>query len=123
VVVTLEYRIREEDVIEFLAAMSERRRIRRRDGAQSWGLLRDLGDPEIWIERYKAPTWLDLIRYNSRLTREDADIPNRLRALHRGPDGPVVRRMLERQTGSLPTGHPSAPHDLAESTIDSSPST
>ena len=120
VVVTLEYRIREEDVFEFLAAMAERRRIRRRDGAHSWTLLRDLGDPEIWIERYKTPTWLDLIRHNSRLTREDANIPERLRTLHRGPDGPTVRRMVERQTGSLPVGHASAPHDLAEPMTDPS---
>src|SRR5690606_21689439 len=43
VVVTIEYRIREPDVVEFLRAMAERRRIRRRDGARRWTLLRDLG--------------------------------------------------------------------------------
>src|SRR5699024_9234658 len=36
VVVTVEYIIREEDVLEFLGAMAERRRIRRRDGARNW---------------------------------------------------------------------------------------
>jgi MFS family permease len=113
VVITIEYIIREEDILEFLAAMAERRRIRRRDGALNWMLLRDLGDPEIWIERYNTPTWLDYIRHNSRITREDATIPERLRALHRGPAPPVVRRMIERQTGSLPGARDSAPHDLA----------
>ncbi len=120
VVVIIEYRIRESDMIEFLAAMADRRRIRRRDGAQSWTLLRDLGDPEVWIERYKTPTWLDLLRHNSRLTREDANIPERLRALHCGPEPPVVRRMIERQTGSLPVGHASSSHDLAEPMTDPS---
>ena len=42
VVITIEYLIRQEDQIEFLAVMSERRRIRRRDGARHWTLLRDL---------------------------------------------------------------------------------
>jgi MFS family permease len=96
VVITIEYRIREQDQVKFLAAMSERRRIRRRDGAHNWRLLRDLSDPELWIERYETPTWLDYVRLNNRMTRNDAVIPESLRALHRGPEPPRVRRMLER---------------------------
>ena len=105
VVVTIEYIIDEEDILEFLAAMAERRRIRRRDGARNWTLLRDLADPRIWIERYHTPTWLDYIRHNNRLTQHDAVVPTQLRALHRGESPPVVRRMLERQPGALPSGH------------------
>ncbi|MET0661427.1 MAG: MFS transporter [Steroidobacteraceae bacterium] len=123
VVVTIEYTIDEEDILEFLAAMAERRRIRRRDGALSWTLLRDLSDPRVWIERYHTPTWLDYIRHNSRLTQEDAVIPERLRALHRGPNHPVVRRMIERQTGALPAGHVTASHDFAEPLTDPTRST
>jgi MFS family permease len=96
VVITIEYRIREEDQLRFLAAMSERRRIRRRDGALNWRLLRDLSEPELWVERYETPTWLDYLRLNNRMTRNDAVVPESLRALHRGPDGPSVRRMIER---------------------------
>jgi hypothetical protein len=109
VVITIEYRIREEDVLEFLTIMAERQRIRRRDGARNWSLLRDLGDPEIWIEHYKTPTWLDYIRHNSRMTQDDASVFKRLRALHCGPGAPIVRRLLERQTDSLPLGHTAAP--------------
>lgn len=105
VVVTIEYVIEEEDILQFLAAMADRRRVRRRDGARNWLLLRDLADPRIWIERYQTPTWLDYIRHNSRLTQDDAFIPERLRSLHRGPGAPVVRRMIERQTGSVPASH------------------
>jgi len=118
VVITVEYVIAEEDILEFLGAMAERRRIRRRDGALNWSLLRDLGDPQLWIERYQTPTWLDYIRHNSRLTQEDAVIPERLRALHRGPEGPRVRRMIERQTGSLPAAPAGGSHDLAEPLTD-----
>jgi hypothetical protein len=120
VVVTIEYLIREEDILEFLAAMSERRRIRRRDGARNWMLLRDLSNPELWIERYTTPTWLDYVRHNNRITQHDAVVPQKLRALHRGPTPPVVRRMIERQTGSLPGASESAAHDLAEPITDPS---
>jgi hypothetical protein len=116
--VTIEYRIAEADVLEFLRAMAERRRIRRRDGARNWMLLRDLHDPELWIERYNVPTWMDYIRHNSRLTQEDADIPARLRTLHRGPNEPIVRRMIERQTDVLPIANDSTAHDLAEPLTD-----
>jgi hypothetical protein len=107
--VTIEYIIDEADVLEFQAAMVERRRIRRRDGARNWTLLRDLSDPRIWIERYHTPTWLDYIRINNRLTQHDADVPTRIRALHRGSSPPIVRRMLERQPGALPTGPATPP--------------
>lgn len=118
VVITIEYIIDETEILEFLAAMAERRRIRRRDGARNWRLLRDLTDPRVWIERYETPTWLDYVRHNSRMTQDDASVPQRLLALHRGPDKPRVRRMLERQTGSLPVGEAVAAHDLAEPLTD-----
>jgi MFS family permease len=123
VIITIQYVIAEEHIIEFLRAMDERRRIRRRDGANDWKLLRDLANPEIWVERYSTPTWLDYVRHNSRLTHEDAVIPERLRALHRGPERPQVRRMIERQTGALPIGQPSGTHDLAEPLTDPTRST
>lgn len=123
VVISIEYRILEQDILEFLRAMGERRRMRRRDGAHNWMLLRDLADPQLWIERYKTPTWLDYIRHNSRMTHDDALIPQRLHALHQGPPGPVVRRMIERQTDSLPVGHASSAHDLAEPLTDPARST
>ncbi len=118
VVITIEYVVREEDALEFLRRMAERRRIRRRDGARNWRVLRDLADPQLWIERYETPTWLDYVRLNSRLTQDDATVPERLRALHRGPGAPRVRRMIERQTSSLPTEHAPSPHDPAEPLTD-----
>lgn len=120
VVITIEYVIREEDVLEFLKVMAERRRIRKRDGARNWMLLRDLGDARIWLERFSTPTWLEYIRHNNRMTHEDAAVLERLRELHQGPGAPVVRRMIERQTGALPAGHASSAHDLAEPLTDPS---
>lgn len=114
VVITVEYIIDEADVEEFLRRMAERRRIRRRDGARNWRLLRDLSDPRVWIERYETPTWLDYIRLNNRSTQDDAYIPERLRALHRGTEAPRVRRTIERQTSSSPTAGPGSEEATAD---------
>ena len=114
VVVTIEYLIAQQDIVEFLAAMAERRRIRRRDGARHWTLLRDLGDPQLWVERYHTPTWIDYVRHNHRRTQDDAGITDLIHALHRGAEPPKVHRMLERQTGSLPSGRAPGARELAE---------
>ena len=98
IVVTIEYSIAPSDVRAFLTVMNERRRIRVRDGARHWTLLRDLGDDSLWIERYNVSTWLDYIRHNQRRTYADAENSDHIQSLHQGPDGPRVHRMIERQT-------------------------
>lgn len=101
VVVAIDWRIGEADVPEFLRVMAERRRIRRRDGAHDWHLLRDLQEPEVWVERYRVPTWVDYLRHINRPTRDDAAVIERLRALHQGEGLPHVRRLVEREVGVL----------------------
>ena len=120
VVVTIEYRISKEDMIAFLAAMAERRLIRRRNGARRWSLLRDLSDPQLWIERYHSPTWTEYVRHNRRFTHDDAVIGERIKALHRGPGDPPVRRMIERQTGYLPDAPEPDARELAPPLTDQS---
>jgi MFS family permease len=98
IMVLVEYRIDQADVPSFLALMQQRRRIRLRDGARQWSLLRDLEDPRIWTESYHSPTWLDYLRHQHRRTQADAENLDLLRALHIGPEPPRVHRMIERQT-------------------------
>lgn len=116
VVITIEYVIDEDDIDEFLAAMADRRRIRRRDGARHWTLLRDLADPRIWIERYQTPTWLDYVRHNQRITQADMAVTDHVRALHRGVDKPRVHRMIERPT--RPQTEPLGPLEMPETLTD-----
>ena len=118
IVVTIDYRIASEDVVPFLAAMAERRRIRRRDGARRWTLLRDLQDPDLWIERYHVATWVEYIRHNQRRTEADRANSDAIRALHQGPGEPRVHRMIERQTGSLPPTHAPDRHETTEPMTD-----
>jgi MFS family permease len=113
VAVMIEYRIAEADIAAFLSVMAERHRIRRRDGARHWTLLRDVEDPELWYESYQTPTWTEYVRHNTRATQADAAVGERIRALQKGPERPRVHRMIVRQTG---WGHveqtPKAPVDI-----------
>ena len=109
IVITIEYVIDEADIDEFLAAMADRRRISRRDGARDWTLMRDLADPRLWIESYRLPTWLDYVRHNQRMTQADLALTNHARALHRGEGRPRVRRLIERPTRPAPHGALSPP--------------
>ncbi len=98
ILITLDYEIAQEDVHTFLAEMAQRRRIRIRDGARQWTLLRNLESPRIWTESYHVPTWVEYVRHHQRRTQADAEVFDRLLALHRGSEPPRVRRMIERQT-------------------------
>lgn len=91
------YEVRDEDLPEFLSLMADRRRIRIRDGAQAWVLMRDLQEPHKWIETYHTPTWVDYVRHNIRRTKADAENLERLWNLHQGEGKPQIRRMIERQ--------------------------
>ncbi|HWJ87490.1 MAG TPA: MFS transporter [Pelagibacterium sp.] len=111
IVVKIDYSIAEEDIPAFLAVMAKRRRIRIRDGARRWTLLRDLERPDIWSESYHVPTWVDYIRHQQRRTKTDAENSKLLLDLHQGTEPPRVRRMIERQTAPLvedisPRQHP-----------------
>ena len=106
IMIMVDYEIVQNDVPEFLAAMSERRRIRIRDGAQQWTLLRDLENPDIWTETYHVPTWVEYIRHHERRTQADAESYERLLKLHRGKERPKVHRMIERQAIRLKDNTP-----------------
>ncbi len=61
IAINIDYEIADQDVAEFLKLMVERRRIRIRDGAQAWALMRDLENPHIWTENYHTPTWVEYV--------------------------------------------------------------
>ncbi len=98
IVILIDYEIDEADIPEFLETMTERRRIRIRDGAGQWALMRDLENPTVWTETYHVPTWVEYVRHNQRRTLADAANGEKLRLLHRSADAPRVHRMIERQT-------------------------
>jgi MFS family permease len=116
IMIMVDYEIAQQDVTEFLAVMSARRRIRIRDGAQQWALLRDLESPDIWTETYHVPTWVEYVRHHERRTQADAESYERVLKLHRGKNRPKVHRMIERQAISLQDDTPlkDVPDKIAE---------
>jgi MFS family permease len=98
IMILIAYEIEHDRVQAFLDLMAQRRRIRIRDGAQHWTLLRDLETPTLWKEAYHVPTWVEYVRHNQRRTHADAEINQRLQLLNAGGQKPKVRRMIERDT-------------------------
>ena len=98
IMVMVDYSIDQQDIPEFLDMMALRRRTRIRDGAKQWALLRDLEKPTVWTESYHLPTWMEYVRHSRRQTYADAEIAERLDALHQGGQPPVIHHMIERQT-------------------------
>ena len=113
IVISIGYNIAEEDVPRFLALMTERRRVRRRDGAHGWTLMRDLGNPVRWVERYDVATWHDYIRHNKRHTVADTENWHAILGLHSGDGPPVITRLIERQTASLPSSGSASAREMA----------
>jgi len=98
VVVTVEYRIAPQKAEQFRVAMRELRRIRRRDGAKRWSLMQDMAAPEIWIERYHSPNWVEHLRRHHRFTVADREIERKVLDFHEGEQPPRTRHLIERRT-------------------------
>jgi MFS family permease len=96
--IMIDYEIDDSNLVAFLKSMAERRRIRLRDGAQNWSLMRDLENPDIWTEMYHVPTWVEYVRHNQRRTKADAEVSDQILSLHKGKTKPRIHRMIERQT-------------------------
>ena len=95
VIVSITYRIAPAHAAAFVAAMADRGRIRRRDGARRWMLLRDVADPQDWTERFEFRTWGDYLRQRDRVTIADSDALELVRSFHDFATGaPRVRRLI-----------------------------
>jgi MFS family permease len=100
IVMTAEFRIAKNDTAAFLTLMAERRRIRYRNGARGWELVRDISDPELWVERYRVLSWSEYLRHRERLLVHEAEVFKRIRELHKGAEPPLIRRFETPQAGA-----------------------
>jgi MFS family permease len=71
VLITVEYRVPVEQAGEFIQAMDAMRIFRRREGAVSWGIFRDLENPDRYVETFLVTTWAEHMRQHARVTVED----------------------------------------------------
>lgn len=86
VMVTLEYSINAADAEQFALAMQDVRAMRRRNGALTWGLVRNTENPDSWLEFFIDGSWLEHMRHHGRVTRAD----RRVEATVRGFQQPGV---------------------------------
>jgi MFS family permease len=92
VLVTLEYRVDDQNVKPFLRAMQKWGRIRRRDGAFRWGIFRDLELADAYVETFLVSSWAEHLRQHQRLTRGDRELEEQLAKYARGE--PVIRHLI-----------------------------
>ena len=93
----VEYRIDPKTAEEFLQTMKEMKRIRQRDGAIRWNLLRDTADPQRYIETFVTESWAEHLRQHERVTAEDREAEQRAQAFHLGPQPPRITHLIAEQ--------------------------
>jgi predicted MFS family arabinose efflux permease len=95
VILSISYRVMEENVVAFWRDLQQVGYFRLRDGAIQWRVTQDLDDPQVWTETVRFRTWTDYCRQADRLTSETIALRNRLKSFD--IDGaPVVRRQIQR---------------------------
>lgn len=94
VLVTLEYQIDPARAAAFAEAMNEVARIRRRNGAVSWGLFNDAENPRQWIEVFVEESWVAHLRHHRRVTRADVDVEAAARRFQVEDTSPIIKHYL-----------------------------
>ena len=56
---------------------------RRRNGATSWRVFRDLGEDGLFVERYIIASWAEYVRLRARATMADRNLQARIERLQR----------------------------------------
>ncbi len=95
IIITTTYQVSPANRPAFAALMEQLSRIRRREGAIRVGLYGDLADSSRVVEYFMVESWEEYEQLHERgVSREEAEVKARARALHQGPGLPVVARLL-----------------------------
>jgi hypothetical protein len=94
VLIQIEYRIDPENRSAFLKAIQAIEPTRRRNGAMSWRVFRDLAEEGRFVERYIIASWAEYVRLRSRMTLADSRLQEHISELQR-TDVPIrVSRLI-----------------------------
>jgi len=74
VLVTVKYVIDPAKAPEFLHQVHKYERVRRRDGAISWGVFVDTEAPNTYLESFKVDSWAEHERQHNRFTQADSEV-------------------------------------------------
>jgi MFS family permease len=92
VLVTIDYSVVSGQEIEFVKAIRQYARIRRRDGAYRWGIYRDTEIANRFVEVFLVHSWAEHLRQHARQTRADRELEERVHSYVAGE--PKVRHLL-----------------------------
>jgi MFS family permease len=92
VLVTIEYTVILEQESKFVRAMHQYARVRRRDGAYSWGIYRDVEVANRFVEIFLVHSWAEHLRQHERQTTADRELEERVYSYIAGE--PRVRHLL-----------------------------
>src|SRR5689334_1587685 len=81
VLIQLEYRIEPANREAFLKAIQKVGPTRRRNGATSWRVFRDVGEDGRFVERYVIASWAEYVRLRARMTMADSRLQQRVAEL------------------------------------------
>ena len=94
VLIQIEYRIEREQRAEFLRQIQKAEPTRRRNGATSWRVFRDLAEDGRFVERYVLASWGEYVRLRNRMTVADRKLQEHVEALQK-PGVPIrVSRLI-----------------------------
>jgi len=93
VLVTVEYAVIPKRTAEFVGAMHEYGRIRRRDGAYQWAIFRDTEVEDRCLEIFLVNSWAEHLRQHERQTQADRELEGRIYSYLSGE--PIVRHLLD----------------------------
>jgi len=79
VMVCITYQVKDNARTDFLLAMEELGKARRRDGAWEWNVMENIRQFGSFQEFYLVETWLDHLRQHERISKQDAMIQARIR--------------------------------------------
>ncbi|MFZ1129653.1 MAG: MFS transporter, partial [Terriglobales bacterium] len=93
VLVTIEYSVSPKRTQEFLDAMHEYGRTRRRDGAYQWAIFRDTEVADRYLETFLVNSWAEHLRQHERQTQADRELEQRINSCLSGE--PMVRHLID----------------------------
>jgi predicted MFS family arabinose efflux permease len=102
VLIQVEYRIDTEDRKAFLRAIRAIEVIRRRNGASSWRVFRDLEDDGRFVERFVITSWAEYTRQRQRMTVSDRELQDRVTRLNLSHVPIRVSRLIGVGPDSIP---------------------
>ncbi len=94
VLIQIEYRIEASNRAAFLEGIRKVEPTRRRNGASSWRVFRDISEDGRFVERYIIDSWAEYVRLRRRMTMSDRQAQDEVTKLQRA-DVPIrVSRLL-----------------------------